>query len=1257
MKVECLIDTGATLSVIHPSYFQAIKKNSNIELTPCRGTLRMADGGLVPPWGRATLPLVLSPNQKISFTFVVADVEASVVLGLDFLASQFAVLDANAGLLTLNGIPHKCHDAEEQTHIFKVRVSETVTVQPGVEMLLPGKVDGTPNFALGLVEAHEQAIVKDGLLVAKAAVDPQSPDIPIRVINLTNEAHTVYEGTWIANCEPVGEECQSEDTIIGHVNKIQTQDECQLPDHLQQLYEDSLQYLPDEMAKRRVKELLCKYSHAFAKSKEDLGHTSVVKHKINTGTAQPIKQRPRRVPIAWRDESQAEVDRMLRQGVIQPSDSPWASPVVLVRKKDNSLRYCIDYRQVNNVTLKDSYPIPRIDDTLDALQGASLFSTLDLASGYWQVQMDEDDKGKTAFVTEGGLFEFNVMPFGLCNAPATFERLMEKVLAGLHWKSCLLYIDDIIVFGADFSSHLARLEEVLHRVSNAGLKISPKKCEWFRPTVKFLGHIVSAEGVKTDPDKIKAVEEWPTPTKTRDVRAFLGLCSYYRKFVRGFADIARPLHKLTEKDKTFVWTAECEVAFNRLKQSLLNAPILSYPTPNDPFVLDTDASGFGLGSVLSQIREGREYVIAYYSHALSRPEQQYCVTRRELLAIVMSLKHFHHYLYGRHITVRTDHGALRWLLGFKSPEGQMARWLEVIGTYDMEIVHRAGRQHGNADGLSRRPCSECKHCDRQEDKEANVASVRKICAITNAPQEESPRIAPWLQVWTPQELADWQRDDPSIAKLLEWKESADRPDWSLVKHESAELKTLWTMWPILEVHNQVLYKRYTNEGSTEPTLQLVAPPCLRRQVMYYLHTHRTAGHVGMKKTSANIRRRFWWPRIRDDIKRWCHTCRPCQQRKARYGLKNSPLQSDLVGSPMERVCIDILSFQEETDNGNTCVLVVSDVFTKWTEAFALPDHQALTVADTLVTEVFLKLGVPRILHCDQGREFESDLIKSICDLLEIKKSRTSPYRPQSDGQVERFNRTLISMLSMLCASNKQDWDDHLPYVLCAYRASVNESTGCSPNMVMLGREITLPIDLMYPHPQEGQYRCPIEYVEWVRAAMLENFERVRHQLGWAANRQKKYYDKRAQVRKFERGDWVWRLHPAAIAKSKLNFPYTGPFLVTSVVSEVNYEIQRSPGDKKLVVHVDHLKMFEGDEVPFSWLDPPVDIQHGNSTSQSNQEETIIQPVLSQDQHVQQDSIGSETNQETNLDTAPQRPPRHSRRKRQLPSKLKEFVLS
>ncbi|KRZ81763.1 Retrovirus-related Pol polyprotein from transposon 17.6, partial [Trichinella sp. T8] len=460
--------------------------------------------------------------------------------------------------------------------------------------------------------------------------------------------------------------------------------------------------------RRTLRSLIRRYGKAISCGEGDLGRTSLVQHRIETGGAQPVKLPPRRLPQAQRETVDRLIREMLHAGVIEPASGPWSSPVVLVRKKDGSPRFCVDYRRLNAVTRVDAQPIPRIDDTLDALAGAKWFSTLDLASGYWQVEVAEEDREKTAFSTPLGLFQFRVMPFGLCNAPATFQRLMEKALRGLTWKTCLVYLDDIIVFGKTEEEHLERLEGVLARLQSVGLKIKPEKCQLMRQSVHYLGHIVTQQGIGTDPEKTAAVQKWPTPRCVREVRQFLGLASYYRRFVRNFAGVANPLHALTKKGEKWHWGPKEEEAFTLLKKALVSPPILGHPDFDRTFLVDVDASEDAVGAVLSQ-QGGQDppSVIAYASRSLSRAERGYCATRREMLALVWATQHFRPYLYGRRFIARTDHNSLRWLRNFREPEGQVARWLERLAEFDFEVVHRAGRKHQNADALSRRVCKQC----------------------------------------------------------------------------------------------------------------------------------------------------------------------------------------------------------------------------------------------------------------------------------------------------------------------------------------------------------------------------------------------------------------------------------------------------------------------------------------------------------------------------------------------------------------------
>ena len=385
--------------------------------------------------------------------------------------------------------------------------------------------------------------------------------------------------------------------------------------------------------------------------------------------------------------------------------SAWSAPTVLVTKKDGTTRFCVDYLRLNNNTKKDAFPLPLIDDSLNSLSGQSWFSTLDLASGYWQVRLSEDAKPKTAFATHSGLFQFAVMPFGLCNAPATFERLMSQVMRGLHWKRCLVYIDDILVFGNDFESALHSLELVLTRVAEYGLQLKSTKCNLFRTSIPFLGHIVGCAGLECDPNKVSA--NWIPPSTIKGVREFLGFTGYYRRFVPDYSTVAQPLVRLLGKDCTSKWTDACQDAFRALRALLIKAPVLAFPKEDLPYIVDTDASDYGIGGVLSQCIEGTEHVIAYYSKSLNPAQQKYCTTRRELLALVATLDHFKGYVWGPKFVVRTDHAALVWLKNLKNIQGMLARWLAKLQQFHFEIIHRPGAQHGNADGLSR-----CPQCER-----------------------------------------------------------------------------------------------------------------------------------------------------------------------------------------------------------------------------------------------------------------------------------------------------------------------------------------------------------------------------------------------------------------------------------------------------------------------------------------------------------------------------------------------------------------
>ncbi|KAL5020808.1 hypothetical protein ScPMuIL_002107, partial [Solemya velum] len=863
-----------------------------------------------------------------------------------------------------------------------------------------------------------------------------------------------------------------------------------------------------------------------------------------TGSALPIKQRAYRLPVHKREEVDKQVESMLEQGIVSPSLSPWASPIVLVEKKHDthkSYRFCVDYRKLNKVTKVDAYPLPRIDDTIDVLSGSQYFSTLDLASGFWQMGLSEKAKEKTAFTTGYGLYHFNVLPFGLCNAPSSFERLMERVLSGLHWKICLIYIDDIIIYSQTFDQHMDRIQQVLDCLHEAGLKLKPQKCHLFKTEVLYLGFIVSNAGVKTDPDKIERIRSWPTPCNITDVRSFLGLCCYYRKFVDNFSDIAVPLYNLTKKNTRFHWDKQCQEAFNTLKVALQESVILQYPQFDQPFILDTDSSDHSSGAILSQLHEGEEKVISYYSTTHSAPERKYSVTRKELLAVIKAIKHFRHYLYGREFVLRTDHASLRWLMGFKEPQGQIARWLEFLSSYQFTIEHRVGSKHLNADALSRIP----------------------VCSTITFDQFG----------WSKTDILKFQSEDPVLQIMIELlKKHDDRPHFNEISSDNKDVKSYWIQWEQLELSDDVLYRKWFNPATNETRKLLIVPPEMRNEILTLAHDSTTGGHFGIKKTRDKIRQIFYWLGMRKDVTDWIKTCTICQTRKSPVPKFRAPLVNIQSSEPMEIVAIDITGPFPVTSRDNKYILVVGDLYSKWIESYPIPDQEAKTVAQVLTYKFFTRFGVPKQLHSDQGGNFESKLFKELCSLLGINKTRTTAYRPESDGMIERFNRTMKNILSKYVQADQSDWDLHLPTVTMAYRSSIHETTGVTPNFMMLGREINTPLNIMVELPSDLP-KTSVEFVAKMQEKFQSSFDLVRNQVSTQQRRQKLNYDKKISGKAFHVGDKVWLYVPRSAKglSPKLTRFWTGPFDIIQKLSDVNYVISQPDSRKKQVVHFNRLK--------------------------------------------------------------------------------------
>ena len=559
------------------------------------------------------------------------------------------------------------------------------------------------------------------------------------------------------------------------------------------------------------------------------------------------------------------------------------------------------------------------------------------------------------------------------------------------------------------------------------------------------------------------MKDWPVPRNVHHLRSFLGFAGYYRRFVPHYSHVAGPLNQLLRKGERYVWGSEQDAAFAALKDALTGAPVLGLPTEDGYFILDCDASNCALGGVLSQVQGEREVPLCYASKSLSDAERNYCTTRRELLAVVSFVEHFKSYLLGRRFTVRSDHGSLRWLLNFRNPTGQVARWLERMAMYNFDIEHRPGPQHGNADGLSRQPCDgPCSQCDRDD--------CRRVRMIRETPEEapgsNRPRLLPLPSEREPlpdrARIGELQRVDPDTRWY--WDIGID-PEFVDIAHLGPVGKTLWQERSRLrEIEGTLCICYYEDDGKER--WRYVVPYTLQPLIMAHYHDSPQAGHFGFDRTLARLRESvFYWPGQRQAVEFWVRACDVCAKTKPPQRKPRAPLGGVPAGIPMERCYIDVMGPLPITSRGNRFIVVFTDGFTKWVEAVATPTHTAEDIAEWVVEHVFARLGIPHNLHSDQGPEFESRLFQQLCRRLGLHKSRTSPWHPQSDGQVERFNRTLETLLRQTVAADQSDWDLLIAQACAAYRATAHSSTGCSPNMLMLGRETPMPLEIAIGRPE------------------------------------------------------------------------------------------------------------------------------------------------------------------------------------------------
>ena len=923
----------------------------------------------------------------------------------------------------------------------------------------------------------------------------------------------------------------------------------------------------------RLKDVLRRHADCFAWSDSELGYTDQVRHEIILTDDTPISQPYRRIPPAHLNDVKAHLQDLLARGIIAPSSSPYAAPVVVVRKKNGDIRLCVDYRRLNAVTRKDSFPLPRIDESLDALGGAKFFSTLDLASGYYQVAMAEKDKEKTAFVTPFGLYQFNRMSFGLTNAPSTFQRLMNSTMSDFIFSLLLVYLDDLLVYTGTFDAHLEALEKVLARLRSIGVRLNPEKCLFAFLSVIFLGHRVSAEGVHTNPKTVEAVRNWAEPSTAQQVRRFLGLASYYRRFVRGFSKIARPLHALysqvheaypndRHKGETKplgdLWTKECQEAFLQLKMALTTAPVLGHPDYSLPFIVEVDSSFEGLGAVLSQRQSDGLKVIAYASRTLRMTEKEmknYSSAKLELLGLKWAVtEKFRSHLLCHAFDVYTDNNPLAHLQTAKYGAVEQ-RWIaEITSVGDMRTFYKSGRKNTNADALSRQPVEEPEGPGDQYIAVSAVHSTAEPSMCFSPPdalveevfcrQASATPVAETsgLSELDQRQMIAAQRKDPGTATIIPFVDIQRRPTTVENRQFCDDARKLSKVFSSLVMQEGLLMRRWTEPGTREVLLIPVIPADRRRELFCMAHDQH--GHQGAERTYQILRRRCYWPGLLEDVTVWVRQCARCQPAKRAAIPIFQPPGHLTASQPLEILALDYLTLDEASD-GTEHVLTMTDVFTKFAVAVPTRDQTAATVVKSLIQRWILHYGVPLRIHSDQGKAFEAEVVQLLCKHYGIQKTRSSAYHAPGNGQCERFNLSLITLLSTLEPGQKRQWPKLVPELTYLYNCTPHSTTGLSPYALMFGREPRLPIDMALgtrPARSRGEEQLS-QHLERLEALRHRAREKTRDA---AAAREPPTPHRSVTI---QVGDQVWlRQHP--IGRHKLADKY-GPTPAT---------VLRVPGD-------------------------------------------------------------------------------------------------
>lgn len=1209
VKVNALIDSGCTHCIIGEKLFNLVPElKSKLEKLKLPTEATAVNGSKIRYPAKISLDIKLEQYEGRINAYYSPILDYELVLGYNFLKSAGLKVDFKNMKIS-------------KPKTIVVRMPKDNWLEPETETIVYGYVKYKQTLGEAIISPHA-AVQNLGLLVARGLVDIDSdkPYIPLRIFNPLPFGVKINAGTRLATVERLSLVDKISDPLnyCSEVANTTTLDDKQCkkkvkfkpPDDFTQLFDLSKSTFNEDQ-KSELMDLLWEYEDIFARKGKPLGCTNLIEFEMELKEgAKPFRAKPYRSNPKLRKELSDQVQELLKQGIIRPSTSNYCSPVLLVTKPDGSYRAVIDYRRQNQQVVLDNFPMNNITDSLQAIgtKEGRIFSTLDLQQGYYQIPVREECRKYTGFITHDGIYEFCRLPFGLANSPSCFNRLMAKVLAGLTWDIALVYLDDVICFSKDFPDHLAFLRAIFQRLREAHLTLKPSKCTFGREKINFLGHEVSKDGISPLKEKCKAVLDFPKPKKVKEVRAFLGLSGYYRKHIKSYSKIALPLTELTKNENKFTWTSECEEAFNKLKQALVNPPILAYPVYGKDYILQTDASGEAIGLVLGQIQNGKQVVISYGGKKLTNSEKKFSTTERECLAVVVGLKQFEPYLRGTHVKIQTDHSALKWILTQKQPQGRLARWLAFLQTFDYEVEHRAGIRMGNADGLSRREYNDgieetqdqaspqpsesltnsgvpqaLSSVDKELDEKifpelVNAANVQfhgrrvtlkgKKTIPKPAPQYIYPNIE-----WSPEKVRDCQLKDDKIRPIIQYLENGslpkeDQPARRIVLSSEAYIIENGVLYRILDTKAREISKQ-----TEEIYVCLVVPNELKFDVLTSAHGDLSAGHYGSQRTYTTLRIKYFWEGMWRDCRNFVLSCEKCSTKKNPVRPVKAELQPLPPAFTNQRWAMDIVHMPK-TARGNKYMLTFTEYSTRYVDAHPLTNTQAITIARIVVDELCFRFGCPQEILSDLGQNLIGQVMTETCKLLGVKRLYTSPYHPATDGLLEKFHSTLCKNLAMYVSTDHLDWDLYVKAIVYGYNTSVCiDSTQYTPFFLMYGREPYCPLDSVLPTVQDAVPPSVKEFVLRLQKAR----EVARINITESQARMKKRYDESANSPPFAEGDMVWIYFPEInlLGSRKFFHNYSGPYLLSKKLGDTNFSVVQAHDLKPLKnpIHVNRLKRF------------------------------------------------------------------------------------